>query len=198
MGVKGEIEIQRRGYYPKGGGIVKAIIRPIVHLRALNLLERGDVAGIRGIAHSSNLPCHIVERMAKAAKNKLNYPCSIELECGKGFSTGTGIVLWTAGENSALGSSSLGEIGKKAEKVGEEAAGRLITELQTNAPIDSHMSDQVIPYLALAEGISRIRVAELTNHLTTNIYVVEKTLGLKFEIKDEHIISVKGIGLRNE
>jgi len=198
MGVRAEIEIQRRGYYPKGGGIVKAITRPIVHLRALNLLEMGAVTGIKGIAYSSNLPCHIVKRMAMAAKNKLNYPCSIELECGKGFSTGTGIVLWTIGEDSVLGSSSLGEIGKRAEKVGEEAATQLISELQTNAPIDSHMSDQLIPYLALAEGTSRIRVAELTNHLTTNIYVVEKILGLKFKIKERNLISVKGIGLRNE
>ncbi|MDP6612600.1 MAG: RNA 3'-terminal phosphate cyclase [Candidatus Hydrothermarchaeota archaeon] len=198
MGVKGKIEIQRRGYYPRGGGIVKAIIHPIVHLRELNLLERGAVVGIKGIAHSSNLQCHIVERMAKAAKNKLNYSCNIELECGKGFSTGTGIVLWAVGENSLLGSGFLGEIGKKAEKVGEEASAKLIAELKTNAPLDSHMSDQVIPYLALAEGTSRVRVAELTNHLTTNIYVVEKILGLKFEITDEYIISVKGIGLRNE
>lgn len=199
MGVRAEIEVQRRGYYPKGGGIVKAIVHPIESLRALNLLERGAVAGIKGIAHSSNLPCHIVEREAMAAKNKLKaYPCSIELECGKGFSTGTGIVLWAVGENSVLGSSSLGEIGKRAEKVGEEAAAQLIAELQTNAPLDSHMSDQIIPYLALAEGISLVRVAKLTNHLTTNIYVVEKILDLKFKIKEGYPISVEGIGLRNE
>jgi RNA 3'-phosphate cyclase len=198
MRVKAEIEVQRRGYYPRGGGIVRAVVHPIKSLRALNLLERGAVAGIKGIAHSSNLPCHIVERMAMAAKSKLNYPCSIELECGKGFSTGTGIVLWAVGENSLLGSSSLGEIGKRAEKVGEEAAVQLMAELQTNAPLDSHMSDQVIPYLALAEGASRVRVAKVTNHMTTNIYVVEKILGLKFKIEEGNLISVKGIGLRNE
>ncbi len=197
MGVRAKIEIQSRGYYPKGGGIVRAAVHPLPSLRALKLLELGAVAGIRGIAHSSNLPCHIVERMANAAENKLNYPCSIEHECGKGFSTGTGIVLWVTGENSFLGSSSLGEVGKRAEKVGEEAAAQLVEELQANAPLDSHMSDQVIPYLALAEGTSRVRVAKLTNHVTTNIYVVEKILSLKFKIK-EGLISVRGIGLRNE
>jgi RNA 3'-phosphate cyclase len=199
MGVKAEIVLQRRGYYPKGGGRVRVAVAPVKSLRALRVLERGEIKEIKGIAHSYNLPCHIVEREAAAARNKLNYPCDIELECDRGFSTGTGIVLWAVCKNSILGSSALGEIGKKAEKVGEEAAAQLIAELQSNAPLDSHLSDQVIPYLALAEGKSLVRVAKLTNHLITNIGVVEEILNPGFEVKEkDRIISVRGTGLRNE
>lgn len=200
MGMKAEITVQQRGYYPRGGGIVKTVVQPIKSLKALNLMDRGAVSEIKGIAHSSNLPCHIVERMAKAAKSKLSYPCDIETECLKGFSTGTGIALFAICEGSVLGSSSLGEVGKPAEKVGEEAAGQLTAELESASTLDSHMSDQIIPYLALAKGTSRIRVSKLTNHLTTNIRIVEKILGLKFEIaeQDGYVVSVKGIGLKNE
>lgn len=196
MGVRGEIMVERRGYYPKGGGLVKAKIQPVKILKSLNLSERGRVRRVEGIAHSSNLPGHIIEREALAVKKSLPYPCSIELEGDKGYSTGTGIVLWAMCEHSRLGSSALGELGKKAEKVGEEAANKLKDDLSTGAPFDRYMGDQIIPYLALAPGGSRVKVAEVTTHLQTNIQIVEEILGINFKV-DGNEIKVKGMGLEN-
>ena len=196
MGVEGRVKIERRGYYPKGGGLVKAAISSVKNLERVELLDRGRVIKVEGISHSYNLPRHIVEREAAAAEAKLDYPCSIKLESGKGFSTGTGIVLWAVCDNAVLGASALGEIGKRAEKVGEEAAVKLLRELETGAPVDSHLGDQIIPYLALAKGESTVRVAKLTQHLHTNIDVVEQILGVKFKVRD-NVISIKGVGLEN-
>jgi RNA 3'-phosphate cyclase len=197
MGASGEIRIERRGYYPKGGGLVKATVTPVKFLEGVRIQDRGAVKRIEGIAHSYNLPRHIVEREASGAKRTLDYPCSIELECRRGFSTGTGIVLWAVGSASFLGASALGEIGKKAEKVGEEAAAKLKEELHSTASLDSHLCDQVIPYLALARGRSIIKASKTTPHLKTNIEVVEEILGIQFNVEGS-IIEVEGIGLKNQ
>jgi RNA 3'-terminal phosphate cyclase (ATP) len=198
MGIKAEFELIRRGYYPKGGGEVKAYFEPIKQLNPVDVTSKGDLKGIYGVAHSLNLPLHVVERERKAAMKLLhNYENRIELESGDGLSTGTGITLWAKYEYTTLGASSLGKPGKRAESVGEEAAEKLLKEMRSPGAIDSHMCDQIIPYMALAEGKSRIFVNELTNHLKTNVNVVENILGVKFDIleyKGGFLIEVEGIG----
>jgi RNA 3'-phosphate cyclase len=201
MGYQAEIELISRGYYPKGNGKIRANILPIKSLAPIKLTGRGDLKAVKGVAHSLNLPCHIVERFVKSAKEALpGYECDIVLECKKNFSTGCGITLWANYENSVLGASSIGEIGKPAEKVGREAGQGLLEEIRGGAPLDRHMSDQIIPYMALARGTSEVAVRELTPHLKTNIYITEKILGNKFQIKEKegrYLIKTKGIGFKN-
>lgn len=87
--------------------------------------------------------------------------------------------------HSVLGSGSLGERGKRAEIVGTEAASNLIKEIISNAPIDRHMADQIIPYLAIAGG--SVRVSEITEHAKTNVEIVNR-FGFNLKI-DGNIIS---------
>lgn len=201
MGYEAEIKIISRGYYPKGNGKVNVKVFPLKNFKALKLTERGGLVNIQGIAHSLNLPCHIVERQVNAAKQVLrDYDVDVTTECQKNFSTGTGITLWANHKSSVLGASALGEIGKPAEKVGREAAQKLLQEIKSEAPLDRHMTDQIIPYLALATGESEVMVRELTSHLRTNIYIVEKILGNRFEILEEgdkYLIKTRGVGFKN-
>jgi len=74
-------------------------------------------------------------------------------------------------------------LGKRAEDVGKEAALELLKEQKSNACLDKHLADQILPYLALAPGKSQVTVSEITNHLKTNIWVIEKFIDGKFEIK---------------
>tara|TARA_B100000315_G_C14592639_1_gene596759 strand:+ start:4661 stop:5689 length:1029 start_codon:yes stop_codon:yes gene_type:complete len=198
MGGRVDIKIERRGYFPKGGGTIRTIVYPIEKLSSLNLLERGNLQKVRGIVHSSNLPSHITERIVNSVDENLNYPSEIKMEQRNEDSTGVGINLWAVFKNSYIGAGSLGEINKSAEKVGKEAALRLASELKNNTAIDAYTSDQIILYLALAKGISKVRVANLTSHLITNIHVVEKILGVKFRITDKYVLNITGIGFNND
>jgi RNA 3'-terminal phosphate cyclase len=57
------------------------------------------------------------------------------------------------------------------------------------------MSDQIIPFIALAEGESEVKAEELTEHCKTNIFVCEQLLGCEFKIsKENRRIKVEGIG----
>lgn len=80
------------------------------------------------------------------------------------------------------GADALGERGgKPAEVVGEEAARNLLENLRSGMALDEHMGDMVIPYMALAGG-GVVGVSKITLHALTNIYIVERVLGVRFEV----------------
>ncbi len=182
MGLKVEIELHQRGHYPKGGGRVTYTVGdPPGKLKPLYLPERGSLIRIEGISHAYRLPRHVAERQASSARHVLEKAIGkniqvairVEHEPTRGLGPGSGITLWAITEKSILGSDSLGARGKPAEKVGGEAARTLVEDLATGASLDRHMSDMVIPLLALAEGESKVRGARLTLHARTNIEVVK-------------------------
>ncbi len=192
MGYRGEAECVRRGHYPRGGGIVRAHIEPVEKLQALELTELGKVVRIAGVAHCVRLPAHIATRMSHAASmvlikagySKVDIKAeSYEPARDPHLGPGAGIVLWAETELGAiLGASSLGRPGKPAEQVGREAGESLARQLDTGCAVDRHLTDQLIPYMALADGISDITSTELTSHTITNISLVEQIIGVKFEV----------------
>jgi len=210
MGYKVEIEIIRRGHYPKGGGIVRVITHPVKKLKPIEIMELGEIIKIEGISHCVKLPRHVAERQRKAAIEVLRSAgyTNIEIKSewyepakDRHLGPGSGIVLWAISDRGAiLGSDALGERGKRAEQVGREAAHKLLEEIRGGAPIDSHVGDMLPPYMAVAEGTSRITVSKLTLHAKTSIEVVERILGVKFDIKENRNakVSVKGLGITNK
>ena len=211
MGYNFEVNLLRRGFYPKGGGIVRASITPVPKLMPIRLEEQGEVKVVKGISYSSRLPDHIARRMADSASKllrKAGLEAEIELEALEpghpkcALNPGCGIVLWAETTSGAvLGSDNLGEIGKPAEKVGEEAARKLLEEIESGATVDRHLADQLIVYMALAEGESVIKVNELTMHTLTCIELSKKLLPqTSFEVvkgRPETIVC-RGAGLRNK
>ncbi len=171
-----------------------------------NLTEQHNLIQIKGISHASkNLEqSRIAERQVHSAQSllgkKFNVPIKISSEYQDTLSAGSGITLWAIfsknkediDENNPirLGADALGEQGKKAESVGEEAAKNLIKEIESKAPVDKHLADQLLPFMALA-GNSKIKVSEITNHCRTNIYAVQQFLGEIFKVdENEKIISI--------
>ncbi len=192
-----DIELIRRGYYPKGGGRILVRIKPS-ELDKIVLKNRGEIVSVRGISHAhKDLENAMVAlRQIKGARSVIynyllkneNYKGKIEIkgEYVNTLSYGSGILLYARTENSVIGSSSLGERGKRAEIVGMEAGKKLVEELKTNMALDRYMADQIVPYLALAGG--KIGVSDITEHCRTNIEVVRK-FGFDVRVRDSSIIS---------
>ncbi len=212
MGYKGDVELIKRGFYPKGQGIVKAFSIPVDHLKSIELTDFGKVEYIKGLSYSSLLPDHIVKRMAQSAKQLLENAgyknVDIELEALQkdnpkcSLSPGCGIILYAyLSSNAIVASDILGKLGKPAEKVGFEAANELIKQLNTKSPVDKHLGDQLIIWISLAEGLSRIKVSEFTLHTLTSIEVCKKLIGANFKIDgklgESALITCNGVGLKN-
>ena len=201
LGYKADIDIKKYGYYPKGGAHVVAEIHP-AELEPINLMERGEIETINGISHASKHleKANVAERQAKTAKDIIKKELKIDAETSVKYvdalNPGSAIELFAKAKNSVLGSDGLGEVKKRAEDVGKEAAEKLVECIRSDACVDEYAEDQLLPYMALASvnGESRIRVHKLTNHTKTNIWVIEKFLPVKFKIDEkEKIISCRKV-----
>lgn len=184
MGVTCHIDTTRRGFYPEGGGEVIAHIDPCHVLRGLDIRDKGAPRGVSGTAYAQNLPEHVVSRMKHAALKGLVDVKGVKVESDlrSGRSTGAGIVLAAEYENTVLGESALGQRGVRAETLGETCASDLLETMRSGATVDSHMLDQLVPYMALSKDGSVVISDELTGHAETNIWVVESLLGSKFKV----------------
>ena len=192
MEAKVEIEILKRGYYPEGGAKVVAKIFPS-KLKHLDLTERGNFKKILAISGTSESLKNkkVAERQIAGVREvlgKLKLPIEKKIEYYDTQCPGSQVCLIAVFENTIMGVDNLGKLGKRAEDVGREAAFELLKEQKSGACLDKHLADQILPYLALARGKSEITVSEITNHCKTNIWVIEKLLEGKFEIK-ENLIS---------
>ena len=180
-----DVVLRRRGHYPRGGGIVIArVSNPPGRLNSFYLRERGAVRVVEGISHAVKLPRHVSERQADSARKmleSLGVPVHIETEWYEPrrdphLGPGSGIVVWAVTEHSILGGDSLGAKGKPAEKVGIEAAKKLLEDLSTGKALDRHASDMMLTYAAIACGESIIGGARFTSHAETNLHVIRTVL----------------------
>ncbi len=191
MGLNCSLEIKKRGYYPKGQGKVVFEAKP-GSINKFSFKEKGELIGIEGISFSSNLPHHVAERQKNAsikALNELDEEINVSIERDpKATGKGSGVFLFAKTTNSRLGGSSLGEPGKPAEEVGEEAAEKLLRSLKKNGCVDKYSCDQLIPFLGIAEG-SEISGGEITSHTKTNAWVVSNFLDTEINFKEERLVT---------
>lgn len=189
MGYDAEIALTKRGYFPRGGGEVSAELKR-ADLSPLQLLEPGQIRIIRGRSHAADAlkQRRVAERQqegAMASLKKLGVPCEIAVEYGPAVSPGSGLDLWALAENTVLGANALGARGKRAEEVGAEAAAALKRQLSSGAALDEWMGDQILPFLAIAGGKSTISTSRSSDHLHTNLWVINHFLPLETQIKEE-------------
>jgi len=182
-----KVNEMKRGFYPKGGGFLDITIKPKQEgFKPLELDKRQPIDKIKGISAASSSLRHaeVAERQARAAKKKLSghFPVKIMHDYQETKSPGTVITLWAGG----IGSDALGAPRKRSEAVGAEAAGEMLYTLLTDAAVDNHLADNLIPLLGLVGG--RIRTDDITSHIKTNIEVCEK-FGMKFSV-DDGVIAV--------
>ena len=187
MGLSVETHLIKRGYYPKGGGEAEITIQPGNNLNPLKLDEEQEFNEVNGVISLANLPDHISTRMKHTALRTLlkrDLRANIDIDKTTSLSSGTGIALWTQSKETLLGSSFLGERGVPAEKVGENAAVELINEIDSEATLDIHAFDQLLPYMAIArnKGASSCIVRSVSNHAQTNIWLLKQFYDVNFEL----------------
>ena len=193
MGYRADLQILRRGYFPKGGGIVQVTVEPPQGglLEALDLPIATETVESHGISHaSSELSMRkVAERQRKQATKALtgllHIPSRIDTEYGSTRSAGSGLLVWARTNDSVAGASSLGAPKKTAEQVADEAVEMLLRTYHTRAAIDPWLGDQILPYLGLSRGPSVISVPYLTRHMQTNMWVIQRFLHVRFFCEGE-------------
>ncbi|KAJ7332448.1 hypothetical protein JRQ81_014628 [Phrynocephalus forsythii] len=211
-----DCNIKRRGYYPKGGGEVIVRMSPVKQLSPINLMDRGNVTKIHGRAFvAGTLPIRIAKDMASAAERCIRKEIrdlsvniqAVQEPANEAFGNGTGIIIVAETSTGCLlAGSSLGKRGKNADKVGIEAAEMLLANLRHGGAVDDYLQDQLIIFMALANGVSKVKTGPITLHTETAIHFAEKLTKAKFTVtkseeegspKDAFVIECHGIGLLN-
>jgi len=183
-------EIKKYGFFPKGGAEVEFLIDPWKEKRPLILLEQGKIEEIKVISIASKYleNAKVAERQSESAKNilknKFSLEPGIETKYVDALNPGSVIVLWLKTSTGCiLGSDAIGELRVRAEDVGKKAAVQLIEDFEKGAIVDRHLSDQILPFLALAKGKSEFMAPELTKHAETNMWVIKKFLDVDFKVE---------------
>ncbi len=187
LGFRGDLSLRKAGYYPKGGGVIEGVIHGAKKAGEYRKLFRGALKKISVLVGSSNLPPHVSTRMASRIRARLKEFASIvTVEERTLSSPGTNAVIALSAlyEHCQACFTDLGERGKPAEKLAEEAAEDFLTYNGRKGALDPHMADQVLLPLCLAgDGESVFTTTEVTNHLLTNAAVIRRFLPLEIEIK---------------
>ncbi len=196
MNVVVSVYINRHGFYPSGGGEIAVSVMP-AQLTSIDITDRGEMNKIEVFSFASNhlKDTKVAERMTKGFKEIIP-DARFKTSYVRSRSPGCFVTAIAYCDNSCrMGASALGELRKKAEDVGRDAARHLKHVLESNAVIDSWMVDQIIPYMALAtvktSAASRICIPTLTKHAEANSWVVEKFLPVEFKIQNNIMVCEK-------
>ncbi len=186
LGGQVALSLDRAGFYPRGGGALRATVSPCREV-AMPKTERGRLEYLQLYSEvSDGLPSHILQRQVQGAQSALEgrqtHP---ELTRLDSFSPGTHLMIEGGYTHTRAGFGSLGQRGKKAERVGQEAARAWDDFDRSGALLDAHMADQILlpASLALPSGERlRLTTERVSNHLLTNAHTIGAFLPVRIEV----------------
>lgn len=201
MGLDISLTLQRAGFFPRGGGQIVASIPSIQRLQPLRLLQPTTINTARVHSIVAGLSESIARRQANQA---------VALLRNGGIAATSQVTVWDGGPGTALVIElatqpvptvfvGIGERGKSAEKVAADLVSEVMHHARSGAVVDPHSADQLVLPAALANGESVWSVSEVTQHLLTNIEVIQTFLDCKIHcpptIGQPATVRVEGCGL---
>ncbi len=186
LGLQLQLERHKVGFYPKGGGDVAMSVQPLQSVKPARWTSAADNPLVLLRNLTARVPDHVNERQGARALQRLQQAgvhCREKSEKLPSRSPGTCLFIAAQAEGSFGGFTSLGERGKRAEQVADQAADEFLAFCRSGAAVDCHLADQLLIYLALAEGDSVFTTERITQHLLTNAWAIERFLGPRFEVE---------------
>ncbi len=185
VGIGFSLRVDRRGYYPNGGGRATVRIASCDRVEPMRLsstrIERGTVCLV---SRCGGLPVSVAERQAKAAISALRprgvEPVKTDVYLEDSVSPGSSMLVSQEGDGCYLGGDSIGARGKPAEAVGREAAESFLAAFATGARADAHLADMLGPVLCLSESPSKLLIPSVTEHLKTSLSVAKRFTSADF------------------
>lgn len=181
MGVDIEAKLERYGFYPKGGGVLRFKITAAQEgkLQPLHLDVRGPVTEIDIRSLVVNLPETIAEREL-ATIEKILGKVSTKKVIASDNSIGQGNVAFIHARSQVVTETftRIGQRGVRAEKVAGDAADEAQQYLKSNVSVGEHLADQLLIPMALC-GEGSFLTTEPSLHTTTNIAIIEEFLDVR-------------------
>jgi len=189
MGIQAGFKVRKHGFYPKGGSEATFEIQPVNGVKPIVMTDPGEVVRINGLSMASESlrDKDVAHRQIRGYQRIIRKKIGVEIKpmYVKAHCPGSVFAVWAETSTGCiLAGDSVGEVRKPSEVIGEEAAFKLKEEMEYGSTVGNHLSDQLIPFMALAKGKSEIIAPDLTEHVKTNIWLCKEFLGSKFSTRE--------------
>ena len=185
LGLEMSLQLDKAGFYPRGGGQITARIEGGAKLLPLQLLDPGRYGLSRSSRRAAGLPAHVRQRQAARARagvQAAGHEASVQLLKLEAASPGSVVAISGRFAETWITTSALGARGKSAEAVGEEAAAQFRFYLERPGAVDERLADQIVLPLTLASGSSEFTTVRVTEHLRTQVDVIQAFLERTVEL----------------
>jgi RNA 3'-terminal phosphate cyclase (ATP) len=176
MGLAPRFQLVRAGFYPPGGGEIRAEVPPWPRPAGLVMDRRGALVAVRGTSGAGRVKGDVARRQAEAARTRLWEARRLESDWDvldvPSASPGSFLLLEAVFEESRAAFGYLGERGRRAEVLGDRAARALLKFLDGEGALDPHLADQLAVPFAVGGGGGRVTTSEVTAHLESVVSVL--------------------------
>ena len=179
IGINFSIDIKKRGYYPRGGGLVYVQVLPSETIKPISLLKR-TTKKIKLLCSYSMISKESIENEINEAKKILESNglfCDHEIKEEPAMDKGCSFLAFAHDDSSVIGSDAI--YNKSMKGIGQIVANGF---LESNLGVDHFLSDMLVIPLALTSETSVFRVNKITKHLETNLFVTSKITNCKYGI----------------
>jgi RNA 3'-terminal phosphate cyclase (ATP) len=186
MGAIVNLNIERHGFYPRGGGTIEAQVAPVDRLQPIHVSERG--ARLRGYAEAyiCGIPVHVAERELAVVRNRLNWaPEELKIRgIPSDMGPGNALVVTLEYEHVTEVFTGFGERARSAESVAEDTVREARDYLAHEAPVGPHLADQLLLPMVLG-GLTGFVTCVPTSHFTSNADVIYAFTGRRIVVEHE-------------
>jgi len=177
IGIKFDLKITKRGYYPKGGGEIKLEVFP-ANIKSINFSKRNKQK-LKLKCTFSKIPITVIKENIKKIEEKVkknNFEIDVEIKEEEAIDSGASVLIYSIEDNSIFGVDGLFD--KKNQKFDLK-----IEEILDNFfGIDKNLADMLVVPLSLGSNKTKFEVSEITKHLETNLFVTSKITGCRYGI----------------
>ncbi len=181
-GCRFDLVVNRRGYFPAGGGRVLFSSKPVKQsLKPVRLGAPGVLSRVVLVVHSAGVPRSAGELLARRVQQKAESffdpeLLSVETDCSnlKAAGSGMGVDAFAFFDHgTVLCASALSMPRQSAESLAGVLFKKWVHDVRNPRGIDAHLADQVLLYAVLAKGQSEFLVQRVTRHLRSNAELVQ-------------------------
>ncbi|MDQ7040027.1 MAG: RNA 3'-terminal phosphate cyclase [Rhodothermus sp.] len=196
MGLEARLEMRRPGYVPRGGGELLLEVTPLhTPLQPLRLEQQGRPVRIFGLALASHLKQRrVAQRLADRCRQRLieaglPEPYIQTIDDTHADQPGAALAVFVETDTGALlGADQAGAPGRPSEAIAENVARMLLEDLRSGATVDRYLSDQLLPYVALANGSSVYLVPAITDHVASSCWLVAQFMDVAVTLQKRTLL----------
>jgi RNA 3'-terminal phosphate cyclase (ATP) len=192
MGINFTINMIKRGYYPRGGGIIELEVIPSEKINPI-ILNKRKTKNVKLRCTFSKLPIELINKQINDIERKLienNFTVKKQVIEETALDSGASLMIDSIDNDSIIGLDSL--FNKKTKKFDLN----LEKFIQNKYSVDERLADKLVLPASLANGMTVFQVDKISKHLETNLFVVSKITGCKYgigKLRDGYEVRIEGI-----